>query len=489
MSMFGQPGQSSFTKTVNDLLSLINSPSGALDSLFRHAEEYFVSDPAMLEDMAALELKISEAKESLKDAKRSEKKRLEEDIERDQKAVRKISRQASSSRIDRVNAANSLCDKLLQLLMVPDRSVGNTNGAKILGTILLLSPGEGKGLPDSHQRMKPLYKAVLSVLLLLRLLEQKQITNQYILRHYDADLDFSDPDKLPPFYHMVLVPLVKAAIFQDIGMLHPDAKRILKGEDGAKDEFRLLAPDERIGLLKINHELTLEYLTNGLGQEPYLGKSFDERQKFEKEQDEILIFLRTVINDAVTPKQGLGNLIKAPQIYTSVILSTKRDYDLRELPKAAILLLQIAKKGVISEGAAQALVDILGYFPQGFGLAFIPKDQNGRDMDRYEYAIVNGLYPTPARMPTCRVVTRNQTFISHGQDIHLPEDNNLFFPTTREKLKQVKPERLKEIISKLYHDFDQRCVHDLIPPCWQPYDFFSFKNNQNIWNKMAAKTL
>lgn len=102
---------------------------------------------------------------------------------------------------------------------------------------------------------------------------------------------------------------------------------------------------------------------------------------------------------------------------------------------------------------------------QGFGIAYLPDDDRSLIQERYEYAIVNSLYPADPRVPQCRIVTRNLTYVSYGNNILISEENNLFFPATQKKMQKVDEQRLREIIVKLYHDFEQRGANDLIPKC------------------------
>ena len=41
-----------------------------------------------------------------------------------------------------------------------------------------------------------------------------------------------------------------------------------------------------------------------------------------------------------------------------------------------------------------------------------------------------------------------------------------------------------EIMGQLSGNFSLEAVDDLIPCCWEPADYFSFKKNQNLWNKV-----
>ena len=124
-----------------------------------------------------------------------------------------------------------------------------------------------------------------------------------------------------------------AAILQDIGNYHPDAQQIMYGVDGKQDCYRTLNVEERKSLLQINYRETLKYLLNGIGISMYLGNSKTERDIFNKVETNKLRFVKELLKSSVNPKLGIGNLLKIPQIYTSIVLSTKASYNYKLLPK------------------------------------------------------------------------------------------------------------------------------------------------------------
>jgi hypothetical protein len=78
-----------------------------------------------------------------------------------------------------------------------------------------------------------------------------------------------------------------------------------------------------------------------------------------------------LIRDDNSSKQGISEIIKIPQIYSSVIFSTKRDYQRKNLPTAAILISQLGIKKAISSKLSNVFVSIVGQFPLGFGITYI----------------------------------------------------------------------------------------------------------------------
>ena len=81
-----------------------------------------------------------------------------------------------------------------------------------------------------------------------------------------------------------------------------------------------------------------------------------------------------------------------------------------------------------------------------------------------------------------RLVTRNLTFIRSNKDLAVSRNNNLYFQSNHKKLLTVNKERLNEILSNLTGGPEDKNVNNLIPQLWEPFDFFSKKQNQNLWN-------
>jgi hypothetical protein len=177
-------------------------------------------------------------------------------------------------------------------------------------------------------------------------------------------------------------------------------------------------------------------------------------------------------------------VLKVPQIYVSIILSTKASYNYKLLPQVFQVLNKNAELGACSQGVVDSLYQITGMFPQGFGIVYMPHGEFGEKGDSYEYAIVNGLYPDDPIEPICRMTTRKLTFIGFGHDTIIKQGSNLYFPNTAKKLATLSKDRLNEILELLSSNSSERKELDLLPRCWHAKEFFSVKTNQKLWNKV-----
>jgi len=485
--MHGPMGESSYTKSVSNLVKDVESRTILQDSIFEQAQLYFESsDSAEGENLYLDQQKeVKSLEDSLLTADTENKAAIAKKLSLALRTLKKEHPNEEAKRIDRLRKVFEVCSKLLVLSEAENWQKTQVNSAKLLGTLQLLSPGEGANRPIQNQRLKPIYRGVLAIRLLDKLLNDGHINTQYIKKRYQADRRY--PEKvgnLTLFQREVAMPVIMSALFQDIGALHPKAQLILKGEDGKLDEFRLLEKEERMSLLRINHEQTLNFITFGLGVDRYVGNSKEERSEFEKTESLRLNFVRTLLISALKPKLGLGNLIKAPQIYASIIFSSKQNHNFFDLPKAMLIVAKAAEREAISKLVADSLLSIVGHFPQGYGITYIPKDNDKKTADSYEYAIVTGLNPEDPFVPTCRVATRNLTFIASGQVISIDKKSNLYFATTKKRLEKINPARLQEILSKLASNFEERKELEILPSYWNPYSFFGYKKLQNLWKKV-----
>ncbi|MBL4764731.1 MAG: hypothetical protein JKX67_05565 [Colwellia sp.] len=387
-------------------------------------------------------------------------------------------------RIDRHHHLLNICHEIIELTEGDTFEESNRKSAKLLGTIQLLSPTEGKKIAVNNEYCKSLYKAVLSLRLLDRLLFDVEITDPHIANTLAEfpELTFAqfDLDAQRRVIDQIKIPLLMAALLQDIGIYHHEAQDILIGEDSTKNSQRTLAVDERKKLLTINYKQTLKYITDGLSVAVYVGNSKEERHQFAIDEQVKLQFLQQLIKSSFKPKQSVGNLLKVPQIYTSIIFSTKGSYNYKVLPKVYQVLNKNAELGFCSQKIVDALYQITGMFPQGYGVIYMPEDEYG---GCYEYAIVNRLYPVSPEQPLCRIATRKLAFIGYGHNIEVQKTSNLYFPHLAKKIARLSKERLNEILELLSSNYQERQQLDLLPRCWHANEFFSVRTHQKLWNK------
>jgi hypothetical protein len=451
------PHQTYYTRQVQRLISRINGRSPLNDTVLDRAIHYF---------------------------EQQEHKASNETLTVDQEELLQLERTARHSNL------LGICLEIIELVEGDDFNESNRKTAQFLGTIQLLSPTEGKRISTSNEVCKSLYKAVLSLRLLDQLVIDGQISEANIFK-YVGDIspaDFQqfvnyDAEKAHRFIDQIKVPLLMAALLQDIGNNHPEAQQIIKGIDGKDDPFRTLEPPQRKALLQINYRETIHYISEGIGIPNFVGNTKSERENFYEDEKEKLNFIQQLIKASVKPKNSIGNILKVPQIYTSIVLSTKSSYNYKLLPQVYQVLNKNAELGACSQAAVDSLYKITGMFPQGFGIVYMPFSEFGGKGDCYEYAIVNGLYPKISEEPLCRMTTRKLAFIGFGHDITIKKSMNLYFTQTAKKLASLSKERLNEILELLSSNANERKKLDLLPRCWHAKEYFSIKSHQKIWNK------
>lgn len=483
----GKIAKSNYSKAVQTLIDKIYDHTDVQDSLYEQAAEYFLDAGKLAQQQAAAEQEVYLFHQRVGQVPAAEQAKLEQQLGKAEKSLQQVNASVEQLRLQRLEQLKTLCYSILDLSEGADAEETNVMSAKLLGTIQLMSPTEGKQVVVSNQKSKHLYKAVLALRLLDRLLLDEQITNSYVLKRYqdrnEYDMEVAGGRIYQPFRDDVQIPLLMAALVQDVGQYHPEAQQILRGSDGEQDPFRVLENKQRVMMLQINYKESLKFITQAVGKDKYIGNRKDERDWFDRNEQEKLGFIVTLLKNSIKPEQGIGNLLKIPQIYTSVVLSTKHNYSYETIPKVGLVLDKAVEKGMCSKTAADGLMQITGIFPQGYGITYIPKDSDKQDLDRYEYAIVTSLYPPHPNVPVCRMVTRNLTYQISTMGCTVRVENNLFFPQARKKLERIKPERLKEILEKLVSNLEEREKMALIPKCWHPTEYFSYAKNQNLWNK------
>lgn len=483
-------GESLYTRSIKDLIKRIHDATPVRDSVYEMASDYYKNLPEQKAEIARIEAKIQNAQDTLsKTTRKPVIADLEDQIKGWKIELKNFHTEIDDQRIKRRNKLVQVCMDILDLLDGANFLEENNRAAKLLGTIFMIHPDEGRRRLTLNGRAKHLYKACLSLRLLDRLLSADLIKDPFIKNRADI-LKQSQNGNVEmaqaTYRDDIKIPLIMACLLQDIGRMHPDAQRILHGPDRNMNEFRTLSLEERTQLLQITSIQTMLFVRDGIGLGRYVGNSREERDQFVRLEQLRLSFILRVIKSSITGEGDIGDLIKIPQIYSSVVLSTKENNQLHQTPLAMMILKRGAESGRFSKAGVAALLSIVGIFPQGFGIAYIPADAS--DGDRYEYAVVNGLYPPKFDEPLCRRVTRNLQYYPNGNNVNISRKYNLYFPEARHKLEKMSRERLLEILEKLCFDFEERKNQDLIPRCWHPYHYFSDERHQNLWGRTQVES-
>jgi hypothetical protein len=284
--MHGPMGESTYTKSANNLVRHIQNNTPIKDSLFEQAQLYFETSDKDKQTCFELQRRIKSIEDLLQAANNKTKSIINKNLEAAQLLLKKEQTRQQKIRTPRYKKVKTLCTLLLSLTEADNWQKTQVYSAKLLGTLQLLSPGEGAKTAHQNQRFKPAYKGVIALRLLDKLLKENKIDIKYINERYQKKLRYPElKSGLTLFQSDVAIPVLIASIFQDVGLMHPKAQKILTGEEGTLDEFRVLDKLERLALLKINHKQTLDFITNGLGMEQYIGNSKKERTDFVRVQE------------------------------------------------------------------------------------------------------------------------------------------------------------------------------------------------------------
>jgi len=474
-------GDTKFTTKVKVLLTKIYGPSPLKDSVLERAIAFY--DLELLSQGEVKSLNNEIAKLVQIDSDKSNRKLLK--LEREQQ---KNLTMLSAKRNERAQHLQRICRDIFELCEGESLADTKRKSAELLGTMQLLLPTEGSKVAVENERSKPLYRAVLALRLLDQICLKNFSSEDTLVQELMAlvafdfnELSSGSAEALRQFKDLVKIPVLMAAILQDIGHYHPNAQKIIQGVNGKLDCFRTLELEERKALLQINYRETINYLLNGIGVVNYLGDSVAERGAFDSTQTQILCFVKQLIMSSFQPKLGVGNILKIPQIYTGIVLSTKNNYNYKLLPRVYQALYKNAEAGRCSRQVVDALYQITGDFPQGFGVIYIPNDVD--QGVRYEYAIVTQLYPEKPNEPKCRIASRQLTFIGHGHDLVVKKSNNLYFVETAQECSNISKARLDEILPLLSSNYLERKERDLLPRCWQPGEYFLNIGNQKLWSR------
>lgn len=481
-------GKAAYAKIIQRLIERIYNQSQLQDSLYEQAVQWFAEMEQQQKKSAELEQQLFLFESRQQQARKGELATIGRNLKEAEEQHKSFEDELEEARFQRLSELQLLCRDILSHCQGESFSETNAYSAKMLGTIQLICPTKGRNIARENQKARHLYRAVLSIRLLDRLVMDGLIDHAFIRDRYEEGkaLPYNDSTEYHPYRDDVHVPVLMAAILQDIGRCHPSCQAMLKGPDGSYDEFRELEADERNAFLQKSYAESLVYVQDALTVGRYMGRDKNERDRFVRSEIEKRELIQLLLKQSVKAQDILGSVLRIPQIYTGMVLSTRQTYNYEDLPKAALLLEKTAEQGKMSKNAVSAFLRIVGMFPQGYGITYIPKDSDGNDIERYEYAIVTALYPPDFRKPVCRMVTYSLTYQASARGCVVSAENNLYFPVARKKLEVVPEERLLDILRKLVYNFEERMASPLLPRCWHPDDYFLNQKNQNLWNKAAV---
>lgn len=376
-----------------------------------------------------------------------------------------------------------LAEKILGLTEGSSSSETLTRSARILGCLQLTAPTSPRRWRELQFGYKVLYRACLS----LRLLEhglQRGLFTEPVLQQHFAQRDSGNPDC--PYRLNVQLPLVVAVMLLDAGQLDAAAQRLLTGYSGELDSRRALTDSERAEYLQLTQAASRQ-LHQALQVLPYRGNDKLQRQQHQRTEQQRLALLRHLLQQHADGASLLGNLLKIPQVYSSMVLPGRQRYVYEALPKASLLLKDSARRGQLNSTLVEHFLQITGVFPQGFGIAFTPQQHDGSQQEKYELAIVNQLYPPNIAEPLCRVVSRNLQYRRGGHNCQISIAHNLYFKPARERLATIPKQRLQDILTQLSADWQPGQIRSFIPRCWHPEQFFQQAEHQNLWNNAVLK--
>lgn len=482
--MLDKSNNSSYTISVDRLVNQINGVEDETPSLYQQAANYFKQEPVDKHKLQLLKTEMQQVLSAKQLLSGKEAVKLDEQVVHLKRKYNHELQVQNNARVIRLNDAMNMCSNLLALSEGKDFDDTQSRSAKFLTTLVLFSPGTGKHLAELHHRLKPAYKAVLSLRILDKLVVSGIVKNAYMMKNYDPKKRYEPGSSDYICYKQsVVLPIMLAAVFQDVGLQHPDLVELLDGEDGKKDRFRLLEKEERETMLRLNYQHTIAYLQYGLGCQISSAEAAEDVTAFDESEKQRLKFQLGLVLDANSSSRGTSEIIKIPQIYASVVFSTKRDFQRKSLTTAAILIAQLAIKKAISPPIAKVFVDLVGNFPLGYGIVYIPRDMRGDELEIYEYAIVSGLNPKSLEEPICRPVTKNLMFLAYGKTMTVDKSINLHFPIARKKLMKIDPKRLIEIMQKLTYEYKPEESAAFVPDYWEPHSYFCVEGNQNLWSR------
>ncbi|MBT0587451.1 hypothetical protein [Alteromonas oceanisediminis] len=416
-------------------------------SIYRDTTSFFINDAKNTREQLDLKIKIAQVQDELADARQHDEV-LEKRLMGLIASLDDSKQKDATDRHNRLNRVRKVCQTLYQLCEGKNPTETQQKTAKFLAALWLISENHQGDYRTLHQRLKAPYKVAITLRFIDDVLRNQlaQVPNWESFT--DPDMRYKNEQNQQRWFAAVAMPIMMAALFQDAGLQHPLALRLLNGARGELDPFRVLNQEERPSLLKMNYRFSVDYVTLGLG--------VDYATNYASPEEQILAHATTleVVKDAYKPMQGIGELIKIPQIYASVVFSTKQHFVREDVPKDCMLVDQLGKKGVLQPALAKSFSGITGLFPQGFGV--LNQDYKG---------MVYGLNPNSAHEPHCLpLLDHNDALVNQPEHV-LAKAENFYFTSTRKQFSVVEKAKIDVLVKP-----------NNTPPdtnFWQPSQYFT----------------
>ncbi|WP_189405895.1 hypothetical protein [Alteromonas halophila] len=354
--------------------------------------------------------------------------------------LRELETRLNTQSNNRYELLDHLTDHMLDLLS------GERIFSQFLGTIALSTPSPKEKVRHiRNEKYKPIFITALTIALFEEVRTRHTFDSRFLhdelKKLFPSDKsyslmadklqqereDSSAPEAMPgdiklAYRENILKPLAKAALLQSIGMHSPEANDVL-----GHDRYRKLDQQERERLLSIADKKTSDYLKIGIGIPTMRFNSREERDAYLSHEKKQLAFILNTLKSTKYTGHELGDLLRIPMTYASFMLSTKQDFDYRQIYRAYDILEQGKADKAYNAVYVDCFLNMVGRFPLGSGIYVIQQESG-----EIERAIVSSLYPADPDEPTCKIITRRQIQFLSQAEVVVSKGSNLFFPESRE---------------------------------------------------------
>ena len=102
----------------------------------------------------------------------------------------KLAQEIDAEQAERRTLYDSICDKVVALCVGHDKHTTEQQMKAVLGFLLMLTPNNNLTIPSENLKRKPLYRAVIAVLLLKELAENHPSELEQLLAFNNTPKDF-----------------------------------------------------------------------------------------------------------------------------------------------------------------------------------------------------------------------------------------------------------------------------------------------------------
>ena len=453
--------KANFYQTIQWMLSLFDNKNQSTESVVTDIQYYFTACKVYDNKSRILKQKLAYIHKDMVAVSNPERTHLlSEEADKLKLQQQKLTQEFEAQRVEREKRFLHWCEQVISSLVGTDDNDTDNRLKATLGALLIMTPNSHLNIASDNMKRKPLFRCVISLLLLKEIWQQKHP----IIKHFEPFMTTQGDFYSDECKQQVLIPTLLACFCMDAGLLHHDAQKLLVDDNNVVNEFKNLSTYDRKQLLKTSYRQTYAFAEKGL-----FGKGNNS-------QATGAALVKGYLSGMIDVRSPIGSLLKVVQLYTGFLLPTKETYKYNSMPMTLFILKKRVEESSFINQYLDVLLNQVGIYPPGLGVCFVTHKATPQNTEMLASAmdsgdtveaikekeqstentatVVQGVvcdFANTNSTATTVLVYRAGNLTDHTQVVS--SDENLFLPSVREKYFPKTPPSDIQSFRFTYDDF------------------------------------